>query len=169
MSSFLYFAYGSNMLSARLRGRCPGASFAGLAQAEGYALSFSKKGRDGSGKATIGRVAGAGARVEGVLYLVPAAERGALDRAEGGYLRDDDFPVTAAGGRMLRVTTYMAPPRSCASGLRPFDWYLALMKAGAVEHGLGPDTVALIGSAPVMADPDEERSRQMFKLALEGQ
>ena len=51
--SFLFFAYGSNMLTDRLRERCPDARPLGAAIARGYVLSFSKRSRDGSSKATL--------------------------------------------------------------------------------------------------------------------
>ena len=56
--TFLYFGYGSNMLTERLRARerCPSAKCIGIAEVTGYALEFSKPGEDGSGKATLGHV-----------------------------------------------------------------------------------------------------------------
>jgi hypothetical protein len=52
-ASFLFFAYGSNMLTERLRERCPDARPLGTAIARGYLLSFSKRSKDGSAKATL--------------------------------------------------------------------------------------------------------------------
>jgi hypothetical protein len=65
----LYFAYGSNMSSGRLR---PGAVPAGAARLEGYRLRCNKRGRDGSGKA----------EAWGVLFWLPDPDWEALDRFE---------------------------------------------------------------------------------------
>ena len=56
--TFLYFSYGSNMLTERLRARCPSANCIGIATATGYALEFSKSSVDGSGKATLRHLEG---------------------------------------------------------------------------------------------------------------
>ena len=53
-TTFHYFAYGSNMLTARLKARCSGAELVGRAFADGWGIEFSKPGEDGSGKATLG-------------------------------------------------------------------------------------------------------------------
>ncbi len=46
-----YFAYGSNMLTARLHERVPSATPIGIGQLEGHALRWDKRSwRDGSGK-----------------------------------------------------------------------------------------------------------------------
>ena len=92
--TFFYFAYGSNMLTTRLRSRCPGAILAGRADADGYAVEFSKPSKDKSGKATLRQAAGG--RTAGVLFEIPEAELGLLDSHEGvgsGYERCDAFPV----------------------------------------------------------------------------
>ena len=48
--SFITFAYGSNMPSARLRGRCPSARAIGIAELRGHELRWHKRSKDGSGK-----------------------------------------------------------------------------------------------------------------------
>src|ERR1700692_2844193 len=92
--NFHYFAYGSNMLPARLSARCRSARVVGKGIAQDFALEFSKPSKDNSGKATL--VNAQGATVPGVVYEIEAAERDALDRHEGlgsGYRRDDNFVV----------------------------------------------------------------------------
>ena len=51
--SFVYFAYGSNMLPVRSKGRRNSAHVITTAMAEGYTLEFSKPGKYCSGKATL--------------------------------------------------------------------------------------------------------------------
>ena len=49
----LYFAYGSNLPSARMRRRVPSAAAQGPAELQGRRLTTDKRGRDGSGKANL--------------------------------------------------------------------------------------------------------------------
>lgn len=48
--SFITFAYGSNMPTARIRARCPSAVAMGVAELRGYELRWHKISNDGSGK-----------------------------------------------------------------------------------------------------------------------
>ena len=74
--SFLFFAYGSNMLTERLRERCPDARPLGAAIARGYVLSFSKRSKDGSSKATLLTTTdGAKQDAYGVLFEIPLGQR----------------------------------------------------------------------------------------------
>ena len=129
---FEYFAYGSNMLRQWLVNRCPSSKAAGPAFIEGYQLTFSKPSVDGSGKATL--EARQGGLVHGMLYTIALEERESLDRAEGGYDRRDDVAVLTADGRRISVTTYFAQKRDPA--LMPYDWYVGLIQAGAMQHDL---------------------------------
>jgi hypothetical protein len=178
MSDFVYFAYGSNMLIARLRERCPSARPLGLALAPAYRVAFNKQGMDGSGKATLtvlepfqethppyrpvfGRT---GAR--GVLYRIDMGERAALDRAEGNYRRDDAFAVLCAqSGKPITSCTYIAETQACRDDLVPLDWYVALMRAGATEHGHGADYIAWLSAIETCNDPDLRRAARMAALA----
>ena len=66
--TFLYFGYGSNMLTERLRARCPGAKCVSTAEVIDYALEFSKPSVDGSGKATLGHLEGRNQTSIGVVF-----------------------------------------------------------------------------------------------------
>ncbi|MFV0410118.1 MAG: gamma-glutamylcyclotransferase family protein [Paracoccus sp. (in: a-proteobacteria)] len=77
----LYFAYGSNLLAARLRARCTSARRIGSAAAEGFDIAFDKIGQDGSGKATLVPVPGR--KVPGALFQLDNSQMGMLDRIEG--------------------------------------------------------------------------------------
>ena len=163
MSRILYFAYGSNMLTERLcaAGRCPSAKHICTAEAEGWSLSFSKQSIDGSGKATLERVPGASAR--GVLFEVDFDDIDALNRAEGrAYAVDDLFEVTAAGER---VTCRAYRAKENARGLQPYDWYLALVVAGARQNGLPGAYVEALGQVPCAVDPDPVRPSRLEALA----
>lgn len=125
----LYFAFGSNMLPSRLQRRCPTATVRTRATATHYRLAFDKLSEDSSGKANL--VSGAASdAVNGVVYELSATDLDRLDAFEGsGYRRQDDFSVTCVdSGETLVACTYLAKKR--VPGLRPYDWYLALVLAG---------------------------------------
>ena len=168
MRPFTYFAYGSNMLIGRLQERCATARVLGQATATGYLIQFSKKGRDASGKASIRETAARGAVVHGVLFEIDVSEKAVLDRFEGhpiGYRRDDHFMVaTADGRRSLEVSTYIAADNAIDEGLKPFDWYLALVIAGAIQHKLPDDYLEALMKIECVRDPDHDNRRSAFKL-----
>lgn len=125
--------------------RCPTARPVGVTFAEGFSLDFSKPGVDGSGKATL--APSNKGIVRGVLYALDVRDLAALDRAEAGYRRIEDFAVA---GRRDRVVTYIAERPQ--SGLAPYDWYLALVVAGAREHGIDADYVTSLRAHPCTED-----------------
>ena len=151
----VYFAYGSNMLSERLAARCPGARPLGAAVAPGFSLAFCKRGRDGSGKATLVKAEGRGRPVYGVLFRIGDEERALLDKAEGGYRRDDAFPVLRHDdGTEVQAMTYIARPDVREHGLVPFDWYRALVVAGAIQHQLPEAHIRWLRGTAAQPDPD---------------
>lgn len=139
----LYFAYGSNMLTARLRARVPSCRPICIASLPGHELRFHKRSRDGSGKCDAFIVSG-GAGVMGVLFSFEAADRPALDRAEGRGSGYDDAIVTVhdGNGRSMDALTYFAHPNYIDSRLKPYGWYRELVLEGAREHGLPKQYVA---------------------------
>jgi len=152
------------MLTTRLRERCPSAEPLERAFAPGYLLTFDKLGRDGSGKATISPAAPV-EKVDGVLFHISEADLPALDRAEWGYVRHNDFAVAPAGSpNRLRAVTYIAPPQICRSGLSPFDWYLELIRAGRLEHGSSEEDLRRFSNISTIRDSDTDRSLRMFRL-----
>src|SRR3989344_5491085 len=134
MDTFIYFAYGSNMLTERLRARCPSAEIIGTANAHGYKICFEKKSKDGSGKATLIRPKNDSDIVHGVLFRINKSELPELDDAEGkDYRREDEFSVISSDGKVY-TTTYIAKKNE--AGLFPYNWYFALIVAGALQHKL---------------------------------
>lgn len=143
MPRFLYFAYGSNMSTERLRGRTPSARPVGIGRLPRHRRCWHKRGRDGSGKCDV-VFAGVDSdeAVWGVLFEIDEAEKTALHRAEGlgvGYLEKTVAVLTEAGVR--RAMTYQAKPGQTDATLRPFGWYKAHVVRGAREHGLPADCV----------------------------
>jgi gamma-glutamylcyclotransferase (GGCT)/AIG2-like uncharacterized protein YtfP len=165
-----YFAYGSNMLSARLQGRCPSACACGIARVEGFELQFTKRSQDGSGKATIIAAGMPGARAYGVLFELDAADLTRLDQLEGvgrGYRREDAFEVVMGPeAQQLRVTTYIADLGWIDGSLRPYDWYLRLVLKGAQQHRLPPPYLEFLGATAAIADPTPDRKARIEALEL---
>jgi gamma-glutamylcyclotransferase len=157
------------MLPARLSARCPSARVVGVGSIAGYALDYSKRGRDGSGKATIVPAEPAD-RVHGVLYRLLADDIVLLDEFEGyrrGYDRLDEVPVEQAGASDVRTAcTYIAEDGARDADLLPFDWYRALVIAGAVENGLPRPYTESTLVVTAVADLNERRQSQLEALRL---
>lgn len=168
VNKVLYFAYGSNMLSRRLRSRdrAPSAAAVGIGFVIGHRLAFDKVSADGSGKCDMEATSIPTDRVYGVLYEIDPAEKPNLDRAEGlgaGY-REEPVPVATASGTR-DATTYIATSKNPA--LRPYHWYKALVVAGAVEHGLPAAYIEWSRTFDSKVDPDARR-RAENELVLFG-
>src|SRR3989338_5140742 len=93
MTTFTYFAYGSNMLDERLQDRCPSARSVGLARAPGFYICFKKRSTDQSGKATLVEEKMVDMEALGVLFEIDEDEHGCLDEAEKGYDPTNKFKV----------------------------------------------------------------------------
>ncbi|PZD72483.1 hypothetical protein C1752_03689 [Acaryochloris thomasi RCC1774] len=157
----LYFAYGSNMLTARLQQRVPSATAVTSGHIERQHLVFNKLGKDGSGKANI--EPHPHQRVYGVVYRMDPCELGPLDQAESlgvGYEHHRVTVQSALGEQ--EILTYRAI--KLATGLKPYRWYLDLMLSGAMTHGLPPDYIAALATCPAALDPDSERRRRHHSL-----
>ncbi|WP_299959418.1 gamma-glutamylcyclotransferase family protein [uncultured Roseobacter sp.] len=165
--TFLYFAYGSNMLSSRLTARCSSARVLGAAVAKNHTIEFTKPSKDKSGKATLIPSAGPDVHTFGVLFEIKKVELKALDKAEGagyGYERHDGFSVIrSSDSDTVKAATYLA--NEARAELRPFDWYLALVVAGALAHKLANDHVDNLLAVPYELDADTDR--QSRREALE--
>lgn len=167
--SVLYFAYGSNMLPWRLQRRCSGARLVGTAALEGFGLSFSKIGRDGSGKATVHVANRPEARVHGVVFELARHEIDVLDRIEGrgqGYERIEALDARLAGVQAVSVTTYMAHAPHIDASLDPFDWYLDLVVYGALHSRLPDAYCRMLAETRALSDPEPERASRREALAV---
>jgi gamma-glutamylcyclotransferase (GGCT)/AIG2-like uncharacterized protein YtfP len=168
MAVIQYFAYGSNMLTARLQARCASAQARSVVRVDDYKLSFFKKGRDGSGKAMTSK--SAGGRVFGVVFDLDESDLASLDRFEGvgqGYDRVGDFTAhNLDTGKPLDAVTYIANPDFIVSDLKPYDWYLNLVIAGARHHALPSDYAMALTATPSTADPEPDRPWRQEALEL---
>ncbi|MCY4642760.1 MAG: gamma-glutamylcyclotransferase [Gammaproteobacteria bacterium] len=164
MSHSLYFAYGSNLLTNRLVDRCPSAQYYASACVDDFALEFSKNSKkDGSGKATF--IPSHGQRLYGAVFEMETSELEQLDRVESGYYREDSFKVClVATGTSKTVKTYIAPEKSRNPDLKPFDWYLALIVAGAMEHKLPQTVISAYQNTRFWTDKEGKNKSDTLKL-----
>ncbi|MBA4037504.1 MAG: gamma-glutamylcyclotransferase [Bradyrhizobium sp.] len=158
----VYFAYGSNMSTARMRKRTPSCEPLGIAALPGYALRFHKRSRDKSAKCNA-FASGNNNTVIGVLFRFDPAERAKLDEAEGvgaGYERAT-VTVINEEGRRRKALIYLATPDYIDDSLKPYGWYKDFVLAGASEHGLPPEYIAdYIESVEATHDPKQDTRQQ---------
>jgi len=158
-----YFAYGSNMLEQRLRhaARAPSAVFLGVGAVRGYRLVFHKAGMDGSGKCALDDTHDHSDVVYGVLFEIDDAQWTRLDAAEGvkggGYSRETIAVELVGCGTQVQAQTYVANRQFVDASQVPFDWYKALVVAGALEHGLPDAYVRVLQDVATIRDPNDER------------
>jgi gamma-glutamylcyclotransferase len=155
-----YFAYGSNMLTARLRRRVPSARPIGTAELRGYRLPWHKRSSNGSGKCNGAWTGRSDDALIAVLYDLHAEEIPLLDEAEGrgrGYERV--VVRVHTNERELDAITYLANETATDEELQPYTWYRDLVVAGPREHGLDGAYVSKLIQTPSAEDPDQVRER----------
>lgn len=135
------------------------------ADVQGFSVGFRKRSVDDSGKATLIAVEDRSALAVGTVFEIDSNEIANLDRAEGpGYSRLERFRVRCrSSGRVLETHTYAAVEHN--EGLIPYDWYLALVLAGAAERGLGATYARRLRTHEAMLDSDHERPSRREALA----
>ena len=137
----LYFAYGSNMNRAAMRGRCPGAREIGPAALDGHRFVIVS-----DGYASV--LPAPGGIVHGLLWRIEPrglAALNAYERLDSGLYRAVTLPVRSAG-RRLPALVYVAGSRMLGA---PRPGYLEDVVAAARELGFPPDYVeALARWAP---------------------
>ena len=176
MSTFLYFAYGSNMSERRLKveKRAPSAKVIGTGVLNNHCLTFHKRSEDGSGKCTI--ECSESDKVYGVLFKINEDEECCLDKAEGacgngGYkkvtrkieIRDSKCKEYKCGGTVC-AKTYQAIPVSINRKLKPYSWYKQHVLVGAIEQKLPPCYIDYL--IRVDADKDCDKKREACELAI---
>jgi AIG2 family protein len=162
--TFVAFAYGSNMLTGRIRKRCPSAAALGMAELHGHELRWHKRSRDGSGKCDVVQTNDASAVVYGVLYEISVGEKLALDKAEGlgnGYEAKNAEVAFNDAPRMASIyhATDIDP------SLKPYTWYKAFVVAGAKEHNLPGKYIERLVATEAIEDPDRERHSRNWQLS----
>lgn len=162
--TFLYFAYGSNMLTRRLRARTPSARPLGVAVLPDFELRWHKVSMDGSAKCDIVPASGRDAAVYGVMFEIPTAERTALDVAEGlglGY-KERWVDVHMEAGPVHALSFQATNTDRLAL---PYHWYKELVVAGAREHRLPELYLHALEATRSKDDRDDERNAANLRLA----
>ena len=162
----VYFAYGSNLLFARLHARTPSIRNLGVASLDDHRLHFNKPGGDGSGKCGIEESA-PGQQVLGVTYAIHQSEKPLLDEIEGvGHGYTERWVEVRQGGETISAFTYY--PTRHDHALLPFDWYKNFVLQGALENDFPMEYIARIESVEVVVDPDEKRRSHNFSISQRG-
>lgn len=162
-SAVLSFAYGSNMLAARLQERVPSARLVATACLAGHSLRWHKVSKDGSGKCDAPADDSPDACVWGVVYEIALPEKPKLDEAEGlgnGYEERAVRVETRDGS----VEAHLYYATNIDRAAVPYDWYKALVVAGARQNGLPADYIAVLEAAPSKPDANAQRARKNAAL-----
>lgn len=161
----LYFSYGSNMSSRRLRRRVPSATPIAVAALRGHVLKFhNKSDKGGSGKCDAFETGDESDFLYGVVFHLNRAEIGALDRDKGvGYgYEKKPVMVHSANGEHRTAFTYYAT--HIEPVLAPLCWYKEHVVRGAEEHGLPPDYILFLKSVRHRDDSDMDRVRHELSI-----
>ncbi|XP_075974726.1 gamma-glutamylcyclotransferase-like [Anticarsia gemmatalis] len=145
-NTFLYFAYGSNLLKRRIRINNPSAEFLGNGRLDGHQLDFIKYSPNWRGtSATI--VPTQNAHVWGAIWRLHNADMPALDRQEGvdtNWYFAKTVGVVVSDGSKVECRTYQQtinPPlrengEELPEDRRPCITYLDCIIKGATECNL---------------------------------
>ncbi|MCW8885370.1 MAG: gamma-glutamylcyclotransferase [Motiliproteus sp.] len=159
----IYLAYGSNLHPHRLLQRLPGSELIGTLSIPGFTLRFHKRGQDGSGKCNL--IPAAWSCSYGALYRLSVEHWPILDELEGGYRRTE--LLLEFRGQTLPAFTYLAEPELVDDAIKPFDWYLQLVRCGVdylqlpLPNGLDLDQI------PTIEDEDSKRYQHNQQLVSE--
>lgn len=163
-----YFAYGSNLLNARLLRRVPSARLLGIGRLHGHCLRFHLRAEDGSGKCNAAPVAEAGQMVWGAVYRIDAAEKPLLDAAESlGHYYDIAQVRIESETAGWEAFTYRAVSRWIDEAAIPYHWYKHFVLAGARQKALPEAYADAIATMLACADPDPDRRRFNHRILLE--
>ena len=153
----LYFSYGSNMSTPRIKHRVKSATVITTAYLHQHSLQFHKKSADGSAKCDIEHTKSQDDIVYGVLFEILTIEKHILDRYEGlgnGY-EEKTVSIILPDGKSIAASTYYAT--HIDASLKPYHWYKEHVLRGAREHALPPEHIAAIEAIPSIADPDHDK------------
>jgi gamma-glutamylcyclotransferase (GGCT)/AIG2-like uncharacterized protein YtfP len=160
--TMLYFAYGSNMYTARLRDRVTSARPLRPARLLNHTLRFHKRSTDGSGKADAYFTGNPEDVIWGVVFDFEEYEKPDLDAHEGlgsGY-DTQEVTIIDRDGAQHRAYMYVASDSYIDPELRPNARYKQYVTDGAREHGLPDEYVAHIEAVQTMDDPQSGASFQ---------
>jgi len=152
-----YFAYGSNMLTARLAERVPTVRPIGPGWLTGHQLHFHLNGSDDSGKCNVLETGDPFDVVHGVLYELDADRLDQLHAAEGAPYAFVELDIETGEGT-YGAATYRGRAAYLDDTLVPYDWYCAFVINGAREHGLPADYIQRLVAVENRPDSDTARA-----------
>lgn len=164
MQTLLYFSYGSNMSTPRIKKRIESATVISTAHLIEHSLRFHKKSADGSAKCDIEHTKNPDDVVYGVMFEILAREKRILDEYEGlgnGY-EEKQVSIIIPDGEALVATTYYAT--HIDASLMPYHWYKEHVLRGAREHALPPEHIAAINAVTSIADPIQENHMKELSI-----
>lgn len=146
-----YFAYGSNLLQARMKHRVPRAKLVTVGRLPGYRLSFDLK-VGNSGKCDI--LPSEGDTVWGAVYSIPFFQIFRLDKYEGHptVYRREERKVIGTDGKEYKCQVYIGTHYG-VEGTLPYDWYHHHVVLGAYQLGLPGDYQQKLRQQPSKFDP----------------
>ena len=154
-----YFAYGSNMEAATLRGRRGVEPSRALrARAAGWRLVLDKPPLLPVGEAFANIVPDPHAAVLGVLYEITRADWEHLELTEGvriGNYRSVTVRASSLAEPALEVNALALSSDRRDPTLGPSERYMARLVAGAEEHGLPAEYVAFLRAVPARPETPE--------------
>ncbi|QOC21754.1 gamma-glutamylcyclotransferase [Wenzhouxiangella sp. AB-CW3] len=163
-SPLIYLAYGSNLHPHRLRERIGDIELAGVVGLPGWRLCFDKRGADGSAKANLRPMPGSDHCAWAAAYRVHEYQLPVLDQFEGcgGGYETFRFDV-CIGKQWVPALAYLTPSHWTTQIMHPYDWYCALVAAGARYHSLPQAYIDMVEAQPAVADSDLARRRHHMR------
>jgi len=132
-----YFAYGSNMLTERIKARAIDANPLSIAHITGRRLTFheiaTRKNGSRTGKCDICIDPDPKAVVYGVLFEIPESQFDDLNTFEKGYSLVD---LVVHSPRLGAVTAVADLADRTDAALISYDWYRDLVLEGALQHAI---------------------------------
>ena len=159
-----YFAFGSNLSSARLLQRLPYVTGSYVATLSHHRLCWRKNDRGQSGKCDIDFTDDPAHEVYGVVYQMTQEEQLELDKIESasfGYERKQ-IEVLTLDGKPIEAFTYYA--LDILDGQRPFHWYKEHVLRGALEHDFPTHYIESIRGADSKDDHDPDRMQRELAI-----
>ena len=168
-NKIMIFSYGSNMYSKRLVKRVQSAEIRGIGKAQGFKIEFSKKSKDGSGKATLIRTKNKSDIIWGTISSILKKEKHLLDEAEGlgkGY-NEECIPIKTETSKDICTITYIAEDSYIDKELIPYRWYKRLVIEGAEENRLPKKYIEKLKLQKAKEDKNTERAKRKLKILEE--
>ena len=158
--SMKYYAYGSNMLLARISKRVPSAKALSIGALVGHKLMWHKVSSDRSGKCDAYQTNNKNDILYGVIFDISEDEKHILDAAEGlGYGFDEKIVSVYSENDEVHIDAVTYYATNLNPDLQPYHWYKSFVLEGAVENNLPEHHIAVIRNIESIDDPDTKRTK----------